>query len=196
MLVPILAPKINASIESQQNELKNASKVVNNAVVSIDTVKYLNGQDIELDKFSTDVDKSASFFLRQAHFNALQISAMRFMMFGMFVQGFWYGSSLVHSGKLSAGDVLRTFWACSSAAQSLESLMPHLVILEKGKVAATALQRIVHGGDKNLPVVEMQGAQYPGLCDGDVEVTSVSSTTSTQNTRLTSLDVLRIPIST
>ncbi|KAL3443442.1 P-loop containing nucleoside triphosphate hydrolase protein [Aspergillus insuetus] len=184
MLVPILAPKINASIEAQQNELKNASKVVNNAVVSIDTVKCLNGQDIELDKFSADVDKSASFFLRQAHHNALQISAMRFMMFGMFVQGFWYGSSLVHSGKLSAGDVLRTFWACSSAAQSLESLMPHLVILEKGKVAATALQRILRGGDKNLPVVEMHGAQYPGLCDGDVEVTSMSFAYPSQPDRL------------
>ncbi|KAJ0421567.1 P-loop containing nucleoside triphosphate hydrolase protein [Aspergillus carlsbadensis] len=184
IIVPFLAPKINASIEGQQNELKSASKVVNNAVVSIDTVKCLNGQTIELDKFSSGVDKSSFFFLRQAHFNALQISVMRFMMFGMFVQGFWYGSSLVHSGKLSGGDVLRTFWACSAAAQSLESLMPHLVILEKGKVAATALQRILRGGDKNLPVVEMQGAQYPGLCDGDIEVTSLSFAYPSQPDRL------------
>ncbi|KAL3466068.1 P-loop containing nucleoside triphosphate hydrolase protein [Aspergillus heterothallicus] len=174
IIVPILAPKINASIEAQQNELKGASKVVNNAVVSIDTVKCLNGQDIELEKFSSGVDKGASHFLRQARFNALQISAMRFMMFAMFVQGFWYGSSLVHSGKLSAGEVLRTFWACSTAAQSLESLMPHLVILEKGKVAATTLRRTLHDGDRVLPVVEMQGAQYPELCDGDLEVASMS----------------------
>ncbi|KAL2842183.1 P-loop containing nucleoside triphosphate hydrolase protein [Aspergillus pseudoustus] len=183
LIVPYLAPKINTNIEAQQNELKSASKVVNNAVVAIDTVKCLNGQAIEGDRFSSVVDRSASFFLRQAHFNALQISTMRFMMFGMFVQGFWYGSSLVHSGKLSAGEVLRTFWACSTAAQSLEALMPHLVILEKGKFAATALRRTLHDGDKALPVVEMQGAQYPGLCDGELVVTSLSFTYPSQPDR-------------
>ncbi|KAL2814262.1 P-loop containing nucleoside triphosphate hydrolase protein [Aspergillus granulosus] len=184
IIVSSLAPKINASIETQKNELKSASKVVNNAVASIDTVKCLNSQAIELDKFIRGVDKSASPFLRQAHFSALQISAVRFMMFAMFVQGFWYGSSLIHSGKLSAGDVLRTFWACSTAAQSLESLMPHLIILEKGKVAANALQRILCDGYRNLALLEMQGARYPGFCDGDVEVASLSFAYPSQPDRL------------
>ncbi|KAL2870203.1 ABC transporter ATP-binding protein [Aspergillus lucknowensis] len=187
IIVPFLAPKINASIESQQNELKSASKVVNNAVLSIDTVKCLNGQALELRKFSSKVDGAASQFLRQAHFNSLQISAMRFMMFGMFVQGFWYGSTLAISGKLSAGDVLRTFWACSTAAQSIESLMPHLVILEKGKVAATALQKVLYEGRETAISKEMQGALYPLHCEGDIEVAELSFAYSSQPDRL-SLD--------
>jgi ATP-binding cassette subfamily B (MDR/TAP) protein 1 len=178
LVVPFLAPKINAAIEAQQNELKTASKVVNSSVLSIDTVKCLNAQSIELEKFGGGVDRAASHHVRQARFNALQISAVRFMMFAMFVQGFWYGSTLVTSEKISGGDVLRTFWACSTAAQSLEALMPHLLILEKGKVAATALRRTLHGGAEATSSSEMQGALYPRLCEGDIKVSKVSPSIS------------------
>ncbi|KAL4885516.1 P-loop containing nucleoside triphosphate hydrolase protein [Aspergillus karnatakaensis] len=173
LIVPILAPKINAAIENQQKELKTASKVVNISVLAIDTVKCLNAQSVEEDKFSSGVDKAASHHGRQAHFNALQIAAVGFMMFAMFVQGFWYGSTLVTSGKLSGGDVIRTFWACSTAAQSLESMMPHLVFLEKGKVAATALRNALHGGAKEASK-EIQGALYPRHCEGDIKVSNLS----------------------
>ncbi|KAL4928835.1 ABC transporter type 1, transmembrane domain-containing protein [Aspergillus undulatus] len=80
LIVPYLSPKINGSIEVQQ---------------------CLNAQDVEQEKFSRRMDKAASHYVRQALFNHLQISAMRFMMFAMIVQGFWYGSHLVTSGKLN-----------------------------------------------------------------------------------------------
>ncbi|KAL4784831.1 P-loop containing nucleoside triphosphate hydrolase protein [Aspergillus varians] len=187
LIVPFIATKINSSIEAQQHELKAASKVVNNAVISIDAVKCLNSQEIELDKFSRGVDKAASQYIRQARFNALQISVMRFMMFSMFVQGFWYGSFLVTSGKLTAGEVLRTFWACSTASQAIEWLMPHLLILEKGKVAATALQNTLKDRVDITSSREIQGALYPRHCDGDIEVKQLSFSHTSQPDRL-SLD--------
>lgn len=173
LIVPYLAPRINAGIQAQQNELKTASKVVNNAVTSIDTVKCLNAQDTELKKFTDGVDKAASEYTRIARLNALQITAMRFIMFAMFVQGFWYGSYLVTSRKLSAGDVLRTFWACSAFAQAIEWLMPHLLILEKGKVSAAALQRTLNDGLEAKSSREMRGALYPSHCEGIIEVKKV-----------------------
>ncbi|KAL2827417.1 P-loop containing nucleoside triphosphate hydrolase protein [Aspergillus cavernicola] len=187
LIVPFLAPKINATIEAQQKELKAASKVVNSAVTYIDTVKCFNAQGVELDKFSREVDKAAAHYHRQATLNALQTSAVRFMMFGMFVQGFWYGGTLVLSGSLSAGDVLRTFWACSTAAQSIDSLMPHLVILEKGKVAASALQTTLYGGEESLTVKQMVGGHYPTHCEGDILVKKLSFSYPSQPDRL-SLD--------
>ncbi|KAL4796759.1 P-loop containing nucleoside triphosphate hydrolase protein [Aspergillus venezuelensis] len=174
LIVPFLAPKINAAIEAQQTELKAASKVVNSAVTSIDTVKCLNAQGVEQEKFSRGVDKAATQYLRQALFNSLQISAMRFFMFAMFVQGFWYGSHLVTTGKLDGGEVLRTFWACSTAAQSVESLMPHLLILEKGKVAGAALKNVLYQKVNNRHSRDMQGGLYPTHCEGGIEVSKVS----------------------
>ncbi|KAI9371014.1 P-loop containing nucleoside triphosphate hydrolase protein [Aspergillus egyptiacus] len=187
LIIPFLAPRVNATIEAQKEELKGASKVVNSAVVSIDTVKYFNAQEIELDKFSGGLDKAAKQYYRQAKLNALQISAIRFMMFGMMVQGFWYGSILVRSGKLSSGDVLRTFWACSTAAQSIDSLMQHLVVLEKGKAAASTLQKTLYDGEALAVSEVMLGGHYPGHCEGEIEVKKLSFAYPNQPDRL-SLD--------
>lgn len=174
LVVPYVAPRINASIEAQQHELKIASKVVNNAVLSIDAVKCHNAQEVELEKFSSGVNKAAPHYIRQARFNALQISSMRFMMFAMFVQGFWYGSYLVMSGDLTSGDVISTFWACSIAAQSIEALMPHLQFLEKGKVAAAGLTSTLDGGAEVKNAREIHGGFYPKHCEGDIKVSRVS----------------------
>ncbi|KAL4902276.1 hypothetical protein BDW74DRAFT_181123 [Aspergillus multicolor] len=174
MVIPYLSPKINARIESQQNELKTASKVVNSSVVSIDAVKCLNAQEPKQEKFGRGVDKAASHYVKIANYNAIQISAMRFVMFAMFVQGFWYGSYLVTSGKLRAGDVVRTFWTCSTAAQAIESMMPHLLILDKGKVAAAALRKSLSSGAEKSSSEEMQGRLQPKHCNGEIEVKDVS----------------------
>ncbi|KAL4973962.1 P-loop containing nucleoside triphosphate hydrolase protein [Aspergillus desertorum] len=187
LIVPFLAPKINACIESQQQELKTASKVVNSSMVAIDAVKCLNAQDIEQEKFGRGVDKAALHYLRLANLNAVQISAMRFMMFAMFVQGFWYGSHLVLSGRLKPGDVVRTFWSCSIVGQAIESMMPHLLIVEKGKVAATALKKTIYGTKDATSSKKMQGGLYPKHCNGDIMVKKLSFSYPSQPNRL-SLD--------
>ncbi|KAL3473573.1 P-loop containing nucleoside triphosphate hydrolase protein [Aspergillus californicus] len=189
LIVAFLTPKINATIEVQQHELKGASKVVNSAVASIDTVKHFNAQGIEVDKFSRGMDKAASQYYKQSVFNAIQMSTLRFMSFGMFVQGFWYGSVLVLSNRLSAGDVLRTFWACSTAAQAIDLLMPHLIVLEKGKVAATALRKTLFERADAPASKEMRGGHYPTHCVGDIAVAKLSFAYPSQPNRL-SLDTV------
>ena len=95
-------------------------------------------------------------------------------MFGMFVQGFWYGSSLAASGKLSAGEVLRTFWACLIAAQSIELGLPQSIVLEKGKVAAAGLRETLLFQRPSKSADEMKDVSYPRYCEGDIEVSNVS----------------------
>lgn len=172
-IVAFLSAKIKPIIEAQQSELTTASKIGNSAISSIDTIKCLNAQSIELHNFSFRIDKAAMHYLRHARINSLQIATIRLMMFGMFVQGFWYGSSLAISGKLSAGEVLRTFWACLIAAQSIELGLPQAIVLEKGKVAAAALMGTL---DYRMdePSDEEKGASYPQYCEGDIEVNNVS----------------------
>ena len=38
----------------------------------------------------------------------------------MFINGFWFGPSLVYKGTISAGDVMFVFWACSVATSNLQ----------------------------------------------------------------------------
>lgn len=91
----------------------------------------------------------------------------------MFVQGFWYGSSLVASGYLSSGEVLRTFWACLVAVQSIEQILPQVIILEKGKSAGSFLKAILGGSAWDKQSTE---TLLPRHCKGSIEIKNVSST--------------------
>ncbi|KAJ5222393.1 ABC transporter integral membrane type 1 [Penicillium citrinum] len=174
MIIALLSARMKMSIIDQQMELAQASKVANNALASIDTVKCYNGQRFEVRKFSTRIQKSASHYLRRARLNSLQFAFIRWMVFGMFVQGFWYGSSLARGGQLSPGEVLRTFWACLTAAQSIEQVLPQMIVIEKGKVAGESLKSIIQTRAKGRRMSEMKGTLYPVHCEGDVEVNNVS----------------------
>ncbi|PWY93486.1 ABC a-pheromone efflux pump AtrD [Aspergillus sclerotioniger CBS 115572] len=170
--VSFLSTKTNSSVDAQKTELAHASRTVDNAATSIDAVKSFNGQATEIRNFVVSIDKAASHCLRRAFFTSLQISALRLMTFGMFVQGFWYGSSLATSGHLSAGEVLRTFWACLAAAQSMEFLMPQIVVLTKRNAAALSLVDILGDRSDNADRGERRGTVYPDFCKGDIEVSN------------------------
>ncbi|GIC91035.1 uncharacterized protein Aud_007476 [Aspergillus udagawae] len=169
-IVVLLSSRIKPRIEAQQVELTLASKVANNATSLIDTVKCLNGQAFELRDFALKIDSAAAQYLKQAHLNSLQIAVIRFMMFGMFIQGFWYGTALTTSGKLTAGEVLRTFWACLTAAQSIELVLPQVIVMEKGKVAAVMLKDLLNDRRVKKHPKELKRASYPRYCDGDIEL--------------------------
>ncbi|OJJ71152.1 hypothetical protein ASPBRDRAFT_676107 [Aspergillus brasiliensis CBS 101740] len=169
-----LSTKTNSCMEAQKTELGHLSLIVDNATSSIDSVKSFNGQDTEIRNFVSSVDNAALHYLKRARFTSLQISILRLMTFGMFVQGFWYGSSLATSGVLSAGEVLRTFWACLAAAQSMEFLMPQIVVLAKGKDAALSLIHALNSESEDTIRGEGRGSVYPKFCEGDIEVSNVS----------------------
>ncbi|KAJ5895122.1 hypothetical protein N7495_006813 [Penicillium taxi] len=174
VLIAYLSTRMKSSITAQQDQLTHASKIAINAISSIDTIKCLNGQALESRSYASRIQQSAIHYLRQARLNSLQIALIRWMMFGMFVQGFWFGSSLARRGELSSGDVVRTFWACTTAAQSIEQVLPQVIVIEKAKVAALLLKLLVRDYSKDRFAVETKGRLCPSHCEGDIEVKNVS----------------------
>lgn len=90
------------------------------------------------------------------------------------MQGFWYGSSLVGSGKVSPGDVLTTFWACLMATQSIEQILPQMIVFEKGRAAGVSLKAVLERLSRRRQAKEPKGTRAPMFCDGDIEVRNVS----------------------
>ncbi|PWY86053.1 P-loop containing nucleoside triphosphate hydrolase protein [Aspergillus heteromorphus CBS 117.55] len=172
-IISVLSAKTHLRLEAQKDELLHSSKIVSNATTSIDAVKCFNGQTTENRNFVASIDRAAVQYLGKAFFTSLQISALRLMTFGMFVQGFWYGSSLVTAGTLSAGNTLRTFWGCLLAAQSMEFLMPQVAVLSKGTVASLALVHILSDRADDEAQGAMGGSSYPDVCEGGIEVCDV-----------------------
>ena len=141
-VIGLLSSRIQPNMKSQNERLDEASKFAISAFSSIDVVKCFNGQAGESKRYIAKVWNAASFYYRQANINAIQIGVVRFSTLSIFVQGFWYGSYLVRTGKEDAGEVLTTFWAALMAAQCVQQAMPHLIVLEKGRAAGEKLYTI------------------------------------------------------
>lgn len=166
-----ISDKMQPSIRAQQEELSSASKMTMNAFSNIETVKCFNGQDLETSKYTQAVANAASHYLAQAKANALQIGFVRFVTLAMFVQGFWYGHYLVATGSKSTGIVVTTFWSCLTATQAVEQILPHMLVLEKGRAAGAALLNIIK---ESRTAVKPHLIDQPQMCRGEIEIHNVS----------------------
>lgn len=168
-----ISARMQPSIDAQAEELSTASKLANNALQAIDTVKCFNGQDFETFKYARAIRRAAKKYLIQAKANALQIGFVRFVTLSMFVQGFWYGSHIVIQGKREPGQVLTAFWSCLMALQAVEQILPQMIVLEKGRAAGATLAAILTQMGRRRQVI-MTGSLAPQFCEGDIEVRNVS----------------------
>ena len=165
-------------IKAQMDELTSASKLANNSISSIDTVKFFNGQDFEIWQYARVIRRAANFYLAQARVNAFQIGLVRFVTSIMFVQGFWYGSHLITTGRKNPGQILTAFWACLMATQTIEQILPQILVLEKGRASAATLKAMLTQMEKGRMTTRMKGGTTPEYCEGDVEVRNVSKVKS------------------
>jgi ATP-binding cassette subfamily B (MDR/TAP) protein 1 len=163
------------NIDAQAAELSQATKTAGTAISAIETVKCCNGQDYEVEHFSNAIGRAAEFYRRQARANALQIGFVRLIILCMFVQGFWYGSSLLGSGGRDAGQILTTFWATLMATQTAEQILPQLIVLEKGKAAGAALKVVVQDENRTMKASAVTGGKRRSECKGDIKFKHVGA---------------------
>jgi ATP-binding cassette subfamily B (MDR/TAP) protein 1 len=160
ILMPLFSSRIQPNIQRQATYLSAAAKHVMNAFSIIDTVKCYNGHLQEQHRYSHSLNQATTYYFRQVNWHALQSSVLRFITLGMFVQGFWYGSTLTENDMESAGTVFTAFWSCLIATSSLMQIMPHMIEFEKGKVAGNQLRAIIAAPSKPLASSLRQSRSY------------------------------------
>ena len=87
--------------------------------------------------------------------------------------GFWYGGKLVHSGEITTGKVITTFWGVLIAAKSAEDLLLHSVILKKGRASAISLNAVLKKVGRGKMHIRKSHGQSPQFCEGNVEMQGV-----------------------
>lgn len=173
----VASARIQPHIDTQKAYLAEATRAANRAFTAIETVKAFNGQRCERSTFSAAIARAAKAYREQAHGNAMIIGFIRLITLSMFVQGFWYGSRLVRKGQASAEDVMTTFWSCLMATQSLELILPQMILLEKGRAAGAGLKALLVKFERGKQVYNMRGGTVPEKCDGKIEIRDASSGT-------------------
>ncbi|KAE9962305.1 hypothetical protein BLS_000514 [Venturia inaequalis] len=142
ILMPLFSSHIQPNIKLQTTHLSLAAKHATNAFSIIDTVKCYNGHVQEQQRYIHAISQAASCYYRQVTWHAGQSAVFRFITLGMFVEGFWYGSTLIRDAE-SAGMVFTAFWSCLLAISSLMAILPRMMEFEKGKVAGAQLRALI-----------------------------------------------------
>ncbi|KAG5439320.1 hypothetical protein PCK2_000856 [Pneumocystis canis] len=136
-------------------------------------VKVFNAQSYECQRFNNLILKSSRSVRRWRKIYAIQQGLVRFVVLSMFIQGFWYGSHLVISKEVSAGNVLTVFWACLMAAFSIQTIIRYLACIEEGKISGFDLQNAFKEKTNEQPF-NSHNYFYPEKCNGSVIYDSVS----------------------
>ncbi|KAF8625845.1 hypothetical protein AX17_006741 [Amanita inopinata Kibby_2008] len=116
-----------------------AATLIDRAIAGIATVKAFNAVPHELSSTSTNLDtlERAAGILTAVW--SVTSGLAQFVMMGMFVQGFWFGSKLIRDGTVKPGDVMAVFWACLIATSNLQMCIPQFIVVAKGKFAMASL---------------------------------------------------------
>ncbi|KAF2795693.1 P-loop containing nucleoside triphosphate hydrolase protein [Melanomma pulvis-pyrius CBS 109.77] len=174
LAMAFLSQRLSKRSQEQAEKLQQALKYLTSAIQSIETVKCFNGQQFELQRYSSAIARAAGLYTRQANYRSIQIGFMQFFTLSVFVQGFWYGSHLVVTGQKTPGQVVTTFWGALMAVQGVTGFLPQFIILQKGKVAGATLRAMITRISKHDEGTETQGEEKPVRCVGDVEFKQVT----------------------
>ncbi|KAJ6597005.1 P-loop containing nucleoside triphosphate hydrolase protein [Mycena vulgaris] len=145
-----------------------AATHVDRATTAISTVKAFNAAEYEHTNLSAALDRMTTASKKLNAVWGLTSGLAQFVMMGMFVQGFWFGSKLVKDGKIGPGDVMAVFWACLIATSNLQMCIPQFIVLAKGKFAMVSLLTLIDSNDDDF---------------GDVPLTPNSKSPSTRSLR-------------
>ncbi|KAL9940627.1 hypothetical protein V8E36_000115 [Tilletia maclaganii] len=127
-------------IQAERDALSEASRVIQQALSAITTVKAFNGQATENERLRKVLERSTQAWNRTSLVWSMRAGLSSSLMLAMFVQGFWYGSYLVQTGQATAGLVMTVFWSCLLITNSIEQALRALHPLQKGKIAAASIQ--------------------------------------------------------
>jgi ATP-binding cassette subfamily B (MDR/TAP) protein 1 len=174
IIIAYLGASMQESVRKQQEKLTEALKYVSNAINAIETVKCFNGQEHELGKYSTRLKEAAGWYYRVVNVNSQQFGFMGFFTLAMFVQGFYYGGVQVDNHEKNTGDVITTFFSAISAFQAISSILPQMIVLQKGRTAGSTLRAIMAQIARDPDALPLPEFVKPSRCDGNIEFRNAS----------------------
>lgn len=141
----------NPLFAEERRALEDSSTTVERTTNAIATVKAFNAQTIESEKFARGVLRAKKTYVKQAIVWSVNNGVTNLLLQIMFVAGFWFGSKLTRSGKVTAAEVMTVFWACLLGSTSLQGVVPHLVQISQGKASMASLIGLIRA-----PAMEKQ----------------------------------------
>ncbi|KAL3231314.1 hypothetical protein RNJ44_00349 [Nakaseomyces bracarensis] len=135
---------IHVHLEFENSASAKAAERLNWIIDHVNFVRIHNGTHVETNIFDHYIQISNTHYIKSCLYVSLNISILRFLSLVMFVQGFWFGSTMIKKGKLSINDVITSFHSCLMIGTIINTALGQIVVMQKGDVALKKLNIILN----------------------------------------------------
>lgn len=154
LIIQAIAAKITGPLlDTQRRHAAQLATAVGTTMSNISTIKGSNYSPTSLSLLNELFESVHSTTAKPLYVWGISTGLSQFITLAMFVQGFWFGASIVRSSSPNevpgtAGDVMTTFWASLLVITNLQRSIPHLAVLGKGKASLENLRNLA-GSDSS-----------------------------------------------
>lgn len=138
----IFSRLINKYTALENTESARTAEIISFSMSAVQLVKLYSTQKEELFKFMNSSQKCNTYFIKSCLYVSTNTSILRFLTLCMFVQGFWFGSTMIKKGVLTITDVITCFHSCLMLGSTLNNTLQQIVVLQKGDVAIKKIENI------------------------------------------------------
>lgn len=148
-----------------------AGAVAEEVISSIRTVAAFSGEKHEGKRYAVGLGNALKTGIKKAHVTGLSIGFTMLILYGSYALAFWYGSTLVDSGEMTAGSVTTVFFAIVMGAFALGRASPSFTAFAEARGAAYKVFEVI---DRVSPIdCFSDKGQFPSNVQGKIEFKNV-----------------------
>jgi ABC transporter fused permease/ATP-binding protein len=157
----LLGRRIRRASRDAQDKLADSSVIIEETLQGIANVKAFVNEGYELARYHHSLQVFLETALRGARYRAAFVSFIVFALFGGIVFVLWYGSSLVQSGELSAGELTRFMLYTMFVAGALGSFAELYSQIQRAIGASHRVRELLRETPEPLAETRRQGDREP-----------------------------------
>jgi ATP-binding cassette subfamily B (MDR/TAP) protein 1 len=147
-----------------------ASAVANEVIGAIRTVRSMDGEDKEIQRFQNKLATGNKLFVLKGIILGTPIGAMELSIWGILSFGMWWGGRLLINGEISLGNMIRVFTLLLFSVIQCSMLMSYLPDFGRAYQASLNILKVIY----RKPVMRYSGGITPNKIEGHVEFKNVS----------------------
>uniref|UniRef100_A0A1I7T4R1 ABC transmembrane type-1 domain-containing protein n=1 Tax=Caenorhabditis tropicalis TaxID=1561998 RepID=A0A1I7T4R1_9PELO len=149
---------------------ESAGSTAEEVVSGIKIVQTFNGEQKEIDRYSTCLSEGMYWGIRRAFVSTFFSAFMSFATFSSMALAFWYGTSMVIDGLITPGTTFAVFWAVSGSMVCLNHASPQISVITTCRSAAAPIFKII---DRIVP--------FDGTSDDGITLSNVKGSVKFEN---------------
>ena len=165
--------KVQRYADLENEQTSKASQLLDWSMTAAQFIRLSGTELREIKSFKNCVQNCTNNFVKMCQYSSINLATLKFLSLAMFVQAFWFGSTMIRKGKMNIGDVITCFHSCILLGSTISGTLQQLVIIQKGSVAVNQVSKFL-ADDKTATtdIRRWQDVPFPEL-KGDIRFQNV-----------------------